>query len=97
MFKHFLDKSDPLFICPEPETIQSFEANSNEQMLTVTYENPAVTDNSGDPITITPNEAQLDVPSTTMITVEATDSSGNTAACDITIQVLGNITKQEEC
>ena len=88
----FLDTSDPT--CIRSGTIQTFVASANEQRLSVTYENPVVTDNSGDPITITPSNTtlvNLDVPSTTNVTVTATDSSGNTATCDITIQVLGNI------
>ena len=86
-----LDKVKPELTCSNSP--QVFMVTTNVNLSPIGYTVPTATDNSGGTITYTTslsNPASLAVPSTTQVTVTATDESGNQDTCIITLEVQGD-------
>ena len=81
--KLFADDQKPSITCPSDEEVMSSSAP-------VTYEDPTVSDNSGNvpTYTCTPDAETLQVGQNT-ITCTATDGSGNAESCSYDITVIG--------
>ena len=85
----YIDQEMPVFQCPE-DNIHLYVEDA-ASTVEVTWEDPPVTDNSGDAPTLTSSRTSGDAfgVGVFLVEYEATDRSGNTAVCLFQIIVEG--------
>ena len=81
----FTDNQRPLITCPADI---SQNANTNQAFATISLPDPVISDNSGS-YSLTSNAPQQYTIRTWVVTFTATDRSGNTATCSVTVTVTG--------
>ena len=81
----FTDNQRPQISCPQDI---SQNANTNQAFATISLPDPVVSDNSGS-YSVTSNAPQQYTIRTWVVTFTATDGSGNTATCSVTVIVTG--------